>query len=356
MEPLKVMSEASDASLPRRSPPASQPSREKFIRVQRASLGPDWRTQLAARLDPRARRKNAERYDPLILELAEFHAHRRRATDRGRRDENRFSLIAQAEELNANSFLTRTLKLMVLANMSHAAMSLRSGIDFPVLSHWESLYFDARGQREAIVWMRTMVIDREIEQGESELAQKMKLALAAGSIGVELMLDTESDPPLDEADSLMRSRLRINLKVHRIADMPLGSCDDAVRHMKLHAQLINDEERLKVAHQKLELRCAESVRKHELAMERLRQAERRAQEQAAAVEAREAARVAGRNRTSRTSHPSSRSADKRVPLAASSTPASGALRRKVNSIATEAGGRGRSALRFADNHGRSNVA
>lgn len=79
-------------------------------------------------------------------------------------------------------------------------MRLRTDTDLQVVRIWEQMFFDVRGQRVAASWLEIMVIDKEVRDGEVELAQRMKLAIAVGPVGVRLMLDSEESPPLDEAE------------------------------------------------------------------------------------------------------------------------------------------------------------
>ena len=260
-----------------RKPATTRLTAANFVRCQRGLLGPDWRVQTASTLGPRRSRGGVRQYEPMLLELADYFRWKGRLSDEHAKQRDRYLLFSAAEQLNADAFVTKSLKLMVLAEMTHEEMSLRTGTDPQVARIWERMFFDVRGQRIAASWLEIMVIDKAVREGEVELAQRMKLAIAVGPVGVRLMLDTEESPPLDEADRLMRSQLRINLKLHQLADTPT-SPENLTKHIALHAQMMLEEDRLKLAYKKLESRCAESIRRHELAMERLRAAERRALE------------------------------------------------------------------------------
>lgn len=279
-----------------RNPATARLSAESFARCQRGALGPDWRVQTAGKLVPRRRRVEVPQYEPILLELADYFGWKQRLSNGDVPPRNRFSLFSEAEQLNADAFVTKRLKLMVLAEMTHEEMRLRTDTDLQVVRIWEQMFFDVRGQRVAASWLEIMVIDKEVRDGEVELAQRMKLAIAVGPVGVRLMLDSEESPPLDEADRLMRSRLRINLKLHQLADTRTSS-ENMTKHIALHARLIFEENRLKLAYKKLESRCAESIRRHELAMERLRHAERRALEKTTRIQALKEARNAQRTKT-----------------------------------------------------------
>jgi hypothetical protein len=263
---------------------ASKPARltpDQFAWSWRGWLGADWRVLTAAKINLRQRRRNAGCYEPQLLDLAKYLALKRQGPRGLDQVEKQFPLFWAAEQLNEDDLRTRPLKLMVLGNLPLAEVSRRSGIDEQVVDVWEKLFFDVRGQRESVDWLAINVIGKEFRKGNPEFARQMRLAIAAGPVGVAVLLDAETEAPLDEADRLLRRRAKIHAKLDWLADTPITSVSHAMQMTKLHAQIMFEERRLALAYKKLEARCTEGLRRHEAAMERLRNVDRRAAEKAA---------------------------------------------------------------------------
>lgn len=254
---------------------------EKFELCERGRLGPSWRFQCASTIDVCERRRIAECYSPLLLEIAKYLTLKAQGPQGFDRAKERFPQFFAAEELNQDPTTTRRLMLMVLGGISQEEMADQSGIDISTLQHWESLLFDVRGQQASVDWLTQHVFEKERRAGNIELAREMKLATAAGRPAVILILDSDVEAPLDEADRLLRCRIKLHMKIEALADTQVTSAREGVQLMKMHGQLIYEERRLNLAYTKLEARCIESLRRYNLAMERLRIAEKQASDRAA---------------------------------------------------------------------------
>lgn len=253
-----------------KSPPAGKPTVEQYVRCQRNWLGADWRMQSAEAIASRAKRRRGRQEEPLVLELAEYSALKKQGPRGAAVIESRFARFWQAEQLHGDAAKTRNLMLMTLADIPHPEMARRSGLDVGLLQTWEALFFDARGQRESISWLSRQIIGKTLARGDSELAGQMRLAIALGRVGVELILDVGQNVPLDDADRLLQRRLKVQLAFERLADMPLVSDAQVLSLANLRTRLMLSEKRIELARENLEARCANQIRRHQREMERLK--------------------------------------------------------------------------------------
>lgn len=252
------------------SPEAGNLTVEQYARCQRNWLGADWRMQTAEALATRLKRRRVYRYEPLVLELAEYSALKKQGPRGAAAIEARFALFLQAEQLNGDAAKTRNLMLMTLADLPHQEMARRSGLDVALLQTWESLFFDARGQRRSVTWLSHQIIGKALARGDTELAGQMRLAIALGCVGVEMILDVGKNVPLDDADRLLRRQLKVHLAFERLADIPLASDSQVLSLAKLRTRLMLSEKRIELARENLEARCAHQIRRHQREMERLK--------------------------------------------------------------------------------------
>jgi len=201
-----------------------------------------------------------------------------------------FPTVAAAERLNGDLEKTAMLKLMVVADLPYDEMHGRTDIEVEVMKAWESLYFDARNQRQAKSWLSHQVIDREVEVGNAELAAKLMLAIMTGPVTVRGMLDMQSGICLDEADRLFQRKLTLSTKFDVAANLPVDNDKSCMFFMKTHLGLMAAENRQTLAERKLAQRCTEALDRFEHAKlkkeqaaefevlkenEKLRKAERR---------------------------------------------------------------------------------
>lgn len=99
-----------------RNPATARLSTESFARCQRGAVwGPIGGSKTAGKLVPRRRRVEVPQYEPILLELADYFGWKQRLSNGDVPPRNRFSLFSEAEQLNADAFVTKRLKLMVLA-------------------------------------------------------------------------------------------------------------------------------------------------------------------------------------------------------------------------------------------------
>lgn len=271
-------------------------NREEFARYQRGMHGPAWRAQAASSREIRPGTRLAEVADDLMLDFSKYSRIKGRNGGGVERAAIHYPIIAAADKLNEDQEKAADLKLMVVADMPSEEMQTRSGIETPILQAWESLFFDARNQRQATVWLCRHVIEPEVSAGNNEFASKLKVAIMTGPIAVRGMLDIKKGICLDEGDRLFQRRIKLNQKFDVAVNTPTDSEQLQMFFMKLHVSLMAAEKRQAIAEQRLAQRCAEARERFELKKlrlehaaevrmvrrnEKLRNAERRAADESA---------------------------------------------------------------------------
>lgn len=245
---------------------------EEFARCQRGMKGPAWRVETAINMGVPPGIPSAAMGDETLLNFVKYR--RLQAHDGGgaERASSAFPTIAAAERLNDDQEKIAPLKLMILADMSYDEMHARSGIDIAVLQAWESLFFDARHQRQATSWLAHQIVNRESKTGDPRFASKLKLAIMAGPVAVRGMLDMLDGICLDEADRLFQRKLTLGEKMDVAAEMSVDTDKTRMFFIKTNINLVAAEKRLALAEQKLAQRCAEARDRFELKKMRLEQA------------------------------------------------------------------------------------
>lgn len=235
---------------------------EEFVRHQRCRQGPAWRSRWVGGT-------------PSLLDgedetLRNFAAYRRLVETSGAQCAiTAMPTFAAAEALNDAGERTSALMLMTLAEMDYDAMQRRTGIDVEILKLWEALYFDARGQRQAIGWLAQHVIEPARQNGRFQFAAQLCFASMAGETAVCAMLDAESGTYLDEAERLFQRGLTLSTKLDAVAAMTLGSERAGLRFAKLHVELMVAGRRWKHDREKLRQRSIEAQQRYELQKLRL---------------------------------------------------------------------------------------
>ena len=236
-------------------------------RSQRGHFGPAWRYELALRLPPRVPPRVAQSYDEHVRDLRMYLTLKAEG-DLARADQ-RFPAIAAADELNQNSDLTATIKLMVVGNLPVDEIAERTGVPAAVLEVWEGLFFDVRDLREATSWLSVHVIRKERRGGDPVLAGRLQCAACLGPVGVRAVLAAEEGLPIDEADRLFQQKLRLQVKMNEAVDMPLTSEKELVKFLNSSTWMQVELKKIELGTRKLEQKCAQARDRHELSKLRL---------------------------------------------------------------------------------------
>lgn len=233
-------------------------SAEEFSRRQRSMLGPSWRAQSAAQLNLKPGMPAPEFADEHLIVFGKYRRLQQQGDAGIQQAATLYPAVAAAERLNRDVETTSMLKLMIVADMAYDEMQSRTAVEIEVLKSWESLYFDARGQLQAMMWLSHQVIEREIESGNAELAAKLKLAIMIGPVAVRSMLDMQSGICLDEADRLFQRKLTLSAKFDVAANMSIDTEKKAMFFIKTHQNLMAAENRQALAERRLAQRCTEA--------------------------------------------------------------------------------------------------
>ena len=232
----------------------------RIRRGHRGTEGPNWRYQLAQSRPVRSSRLAEIRDDPGVRELRGYFM--RTLRDGPPEAAAAFPIIAGAADVEQDSALRQTLKLMVVGGLAVEEMQERLKIPAAVIRVWEANYFDVRDGRDQVLWLESHVIRKEREAGNPEFAARLHLAAMAGPEGVRALLDCEN-APVDEAERLFQRQLKLNLKYDVATNMPLGSESENFRFLQFSARLMIAGQRLDLARAKLTEKCTRARERHE---------------------------------------------------------------------------------------------
>lgn len=242
---------------------------------------PDWRWRRAQLASPPPLPGVLPR-DAVLEQAVDF---ARRCRDQSREQARaQYPAIATAEELNSQPSLRDQLKLLVLADCSPAEIAERLKLDEPTIQVWEKLYFDVRELLKATDWIRIHVID-PVRETDPALAVKLRCAYVGGPSAARTLLDADSRMPRHAGERLYQMRLKWLVLARQAAEMIHRSEKDPFRILKLNAELMKFESRLRLQRKRFVQKCREARRKHQIAKYR----EERLAAQAAAKAERRAA-------------------------------------------------------------------
>lgn len=233
------------------------------LRHHRSLFGPAWRYELAQTSRPRYAFPVAGGGDPWLTNLLSYLTLNARGAISAAQE--KFPAIADAITLQSNADLTAKLKLMVLADMNLEVMHQLLDVPVATLQAWEAIFFDIRDLREATGWLAACVVERERKTGNTALAARMKLAISGGAVAVCAMLQNDVEIPLDEADRLFQRKLKLDLKLTEVLDLPIDSEQARLRFVEIYTEMHAETKRLELAGRKLDERCLHAREKYELA-------------------------------------------------------------------------------------------
>lgn len=237
--------------------------------------GPGWRWKLAQTLVGNNSRWLRRLADQRVLEAQKYLRQREEGPVEAEKAAKKYRHLAAADLLNQNLETCDILKILVLGNCPATEIAERLQVDVEVVNAWEELHFDIRSARTAVDWVHLWVILPECQCGNGRLAAKMKLAFAAGPVAARAVLDAETQAPLDQGKKLFDQKLKLCLKFEEAVQLPLNTDKDKFSIIRLHMELLDREQRLRLAERKLEQRCQEAVAKQRVAEARLELARER---------------------------------------------------------------------------------
>jgi hypothetical protein len=175
--------------------------------------------------------------------------------------------IAAAQALQEDEARRNSAMILTLGNCPIDEIAKRLKTDPTTLATWETLFFDVREAHSS--WVYSKVIVPEELRGNRELVAHLRLA-CAGPVMARAILDAGPYVPLAEGGRLFDLRLRLALKLEAAAALPTGSERERLFFMKQHFQLQWQDDRLRLAEEKLRQRCEEALAKQRVAAARAR--------------------------------------------------------------------------------------
>jgi hypothetical protein len=203
-----------------------------------------------------------------------------------------YPAIAAAEAAWNSPPIRDQLKILIIGDCPQEEIAQLCKISPEAVDAVERLFYDVRGSRKALGWIRSAVIEPEISAGNGALASKLKLALCAGPVAARLVLTSDVQLPVASADRLLRQKLQLQLKADQALAMPLDTSRDSIRYLKIYVDMDLAEQRLRLAERKLQYRCEEALRRAEVAKYRLERVTKREERLAAQKAAKEEKRCA----------------------------------------------------------------
>ncbi len=176
-----------------------------------------------------------------------------------------YPAIAAAEELHADTRKTGHLKVAVLGEIDLGEVSPQIGIDRIVAQAWEMAFYDVRGTRSAVDWVHIRLIKPELAAGNADLAARLRMAAAVGTAGARAILKADTRLPIREAEKLFARQLKLSLKFDAALETMPDTTETRLFFIRQHSRLMFEKERLKLAREKLERKCAEALDRYELA-------------------------------------------------------------------------------------------
>lgn len=177
--------------------------------------------------------------------------------------------IRQAEILEGDKHVRETASILVVGGVDAQEIADMCAVSSDVIQVWEELYFDVRSLRDCPGWIRGKVIRPLEESGESVLAGRLKAALGGGPHVAKLVIKADIEIPDDDADRLLNAELKMHQKFCEVSEMPIRNSAQAQKFFFEYSKHLDDCQKLDLARQKFQEKCAAGQRQHELAIRRL---------------------------------------------------------------------------------------
>lgn len=251
---------------------------ETLAHDQRSRHGPAWRRQLAEAIVTGLSPEINAQDDEHVREMCAYLRLMRDSPIPMEQIRERFAAIAVADKLQEDASIRKQLKVLVLGDCQPQEISRRLSIDSRVLAAWECMHFDVRPARDASDWILLNIIRPELDQGDEYLAAMLKSAWAGGAVVAWAILAAESRSSLKAGQRLFDLKIRLHLRLQQAVELPLDSNSAKLFFIKLHSELMLQEQKLHLAERRLEQKSREALARQQLAEERL--ALRRGREEA----------------------------------------------------------------------------
>jgi len=135
-------------------------------------------------------------------------------------------------------------------------------IDQTVQETIELLLFDIRGKRDATSWMTCRVFMPAAENGDVDLATKMKIAFFGGPVMALVVLDAGNNLPFGDAQRLVDQEVLLQGKLQAAIEFRLSEAT-APQFLKTYLNYNLARQKLDFAREKFQHKCELEQRKHE---------------------------------------------------------------------------------------------
>jgi len=236
--------------------------------MMRNKHGVNWRAQAAEQMSRGELKGLTKYYDRSTILASEYLCSKRERKIDGSTNPI-LRRIRQAEILEGDKHVRQTASILVVGGVDAQEIADMCAVSSDVIQVWEELYFDVRRLRDCPGWIRGKVIRPLEESGESVFAGRLKAALAGGPHVAKLVIKADIEIPYDDADRLLNAELKMHQKFCEVSELPIGNSAQAQKFSIQYCQHIHDRQKLDLARQKFQEKCAAEQRKHELAIRSL---------------------------------------------------------------------------------------
>jgi hypothetical protein len=167
-------------------------------------------------------------------------------------------------------------KLSILGGLPKPEICSRLNVDLPVADTAEALFFDIRDKRTATSWMACNVFNPVQEDGDIELAVKMRVAFFGGAVLARTIIDARENLPLDDAERLADQQVLLYAKLQAALEYRLTD-ENCLTYIKMFLDYELARKELDFAREKFQHECEVSRRQYEAERASNRQSEEDAQ-------------------------------------------------------------------------------
>jgi hypothetical protein len=250
---------------------------KNWLQAQPGRLGPAWRSLLASEMAGGALPRCPD--DDMLTAAAHFLQHRAHDPTAAAAAH---PLIDAAYDLHTDYEVVAQLKILVAGRVDLSQITELTGLASDVLGSWEKLFFDIRGQDQAMSWLVRHIIVPEQDSGNFEFASQLKLAITHGpDVARKIVAGTVSALDVSE-DTFQELRLKLQMKTAFAFHLPVKAAE-SFQWVKLTATV-------KLAEQRLALEEKKLAKRQEIALKKLELIEHQLAEKSAARAEREAVR------------------------------------------------------------------
>jgi hypothetical protein len=230
--------------------------------------GPDWRWQRAVRLactEPPVRPQGEDELVQQAIRFLRLRAQRRSGPAVA---SCRYPTIAAALELWTPPSTRVPLTILTISGMPREDIARQLDVLPDVVGATEDLFFDVRPALSAPGWIHARVIAALMNEGDADVAAKVKTAYHGGPVVAKALVDGSIRVPKDAAERLHAQELLLHAKFTAAVEYPLNEKQN-LEYLELCMEYMLKKEELDQAKRVFTQRCQEELRRHQLRKQRL---------------------------------------------------------------------------------------